>query len=188
MRMTNLKCMRWLAQMLILGGSLGLAGCLDGNFSAATLEPIAVIETDWPNMDLRKGKTQGPIQLRYRLEEYVGRDFRVVVSARSSLKGLGPWQMELTGAKVPKLIDSTSQLQKIAREGEPPSVSRTFAFKDSSEEFESVSVRVQVVVGDQLASRTLNVRLDPSIDEMPVRLCTPSEACGRFFKAETRVE
>jgi hypothetical protein len=187
MRIIGSKCARWLAQMLILGVSHGLAGCIEGNRPASALQPIAVFETDWPKMDLRKGKTQGPIQVRYRLEEYADRQFKLVTSASSSLKGLGPWQMELTGAKVPKLNDATSQLQKIAQEGYTSSVSRTFAFQDSSGAFDLVSVRVQVAVGDQLASRTLKVRLGPDA-EIPVILCSPSEVCDRSLKAETRVE
>jgi len=184
---TYSKCTPLVAQLFIFSISLVMAGCSQGNHSAGAPEPVAMFETDWPNPSLGKGKTQGPIQVRYRLEEYADREFKLVAFARSSLKGLGPWQMALTGAKVPKLNDETNQLQKVAQEGETSSVSRTFAFKDPSGVFESVSVRVQVAVGDQLASRTLKVRLGPGVD-MPVELCGVSDFCDRELEANTRIE
>jgi hypothetical protein len=187
MTSNSIKCRPWLSRLLVLSVSLGLAGCNEEHYSAGEPEPIAVFETDWPNASLGKGKTQGPIQVRYRLEEYADREFKLVAFARSSLKGLGPWQMALTGAKVPKLNDATSQLQKVAQEGENTTVSRTFAFKDPSGVFESVSVRAQVAVGDQLASRTLKIRLGPGV-EMPVELCGVNNVCDRALEADTRVE
>ena len=184
---TYSKCTPLVAQLFIFSISLVMAGCSQGNHSAGAPEPVAMFETDWPNPSLGKGKTQGPIQVRYRLEEYADREFKLVAFARSSLKGLGPWQMALTGAKVPKLNDETNQLQKVAQGGETSSVSRTFAFKDPSGVFESVSVRVQVAVGDQLASRTLRVELNPK-DPLDVHRCSNVGVCEKRLKVSTSVD
>jgi len=147
--------------------SLLMAGCTDQIAQKVGSKPIALQETNWNSAI--SGKTAGPIQFRYRLEEHEGRVFKLRIFARSAVGGLEGWNIDVTERGL-KLAEGSTALLKVNGANSEPMVSRQFEFRDEASEFEAVTVRVEAIVGNQLASNTFNVKLGPDA-ETAVKIC-----------------
>lgn len=147
--------------------SLLTTGCTDQIGEEVRSKPIALQETNWNSAI--SGKTSGPIQFRYRLEEHEGRLFKLRIFARSAIGGLEGWNIDVMESGL-KLADGTTALLKVNGANSEPMVSRQFEFRDEASEFEAVTVRVEAIVGNQLASKTFNVKLGPDA-ETAVKIC-----------------
>jgi hypothetical protein len=147
--------------------SLLMTGCTDQIGEEVGSQSIALQETDWNSVT--RGKTSGPIQFRYRLEEHEGRLFKLRIFARSAVGGLEGWNIDVVENGL-KLAEGTTALLKANGADSSSVVSRRFEFRDEASEFEAVAVKVEVVVGNQLASKTFKVKLGPD-SETAVEIC-----------------
>ena len=161
--------------------SLLMTGCTDHIGEAVRSKPIALQETSWNSAS--SGKTSGPIQFRYRLEEHEGRLFKLRIFARSAIRGLEGWNIDVMESGL-KLAEETTSLLKANGADFMPIVSRQFEFRDEASAFEAVAVKVEVVVGNQLASKTFKVKLGPD-SETAVKVCEPGAVCERTVPART---
>jgi len=186
MKMTLRKRQPKLKLVLALWICLGLVGCIDEKPTAEPMGPLAVYETDWPQSGASKGKTQGPIQFRYRLEEVEGGKFTLHAFARTSLRNVGPWSIELIGTDLPKLDSDTTVLQKSGQQSDGQSIHRQFSFKLDDLSQEWVSLRVAVTIGNQKVAKTFKVKLGP-ISTVVVETCEVGVTCERELKGATSV-
>jgi len=160
--------------------SLLMTGCADQISGEVRSKPIALKETNWNSAT--SGKTSGPIQFRYRLEEHEGRLFKLRIFARSALGDLEGWNIDVTESGL-KLTEGTTALLKANGADSLPMASRQFEFRDEASEFEAVSVKVEVFVGNQLASKTFKVKLGPD-SEKAVEICESTvTSCERAVPA-----
>ena len=160
--------------------SLLMTGCADQITEEVGSKPIALQETNWNSAI--SGKTSGPIQFRYRLEEHEGRLFKLRIFARSAIGGLEGWNIDVMESGL-KLADGTTALSKANGADSSPVVSRQFEFRDEASAFEAVAVKVEVVVGNQLASKTFKVKLGPD-SETAVEICAGAvSSCERAVPA-----
>ena len=83
-----------------------------------------------------------------------------------------------------KLAEGTTALLKANGADSSSVVSRQFEFRDEASEFEAVAVKIEVVVGNQLASKTFKVNLGPHL-ETSVKVCSPGAICERVVPAKT---
>jgi len=162
--------------------SLLITGCTDQFGEKVGSKPIALQETNWNSAI--SGKTSGPIQLRYRMEEYDGRLFKLRIFARSAIGDLEGWNIDLMASGL-KLSERSSAVLKGNSADSLPMVSRQFEFRDEARNLESVAVRVEVVIGNQLASKTLEVKLGSDI-QSPIETCNLGEACERVLPANLK--
>ena len=160
--------------------SLLMTGCTDHIGEDVRSKPIALQETNWNSAT--SGKSSGPIQFRYRLEEHEGRLFKLRIFARSALGDLEGWNIDVTESGL-KLAQGTTALLKANGADSSPVVSRQFEFRDEASAFEAVAVKVEVVVGNQLASKTFKVKLGPD-SETAVEICDPGISCERALPAK----
>jgi hypothetical protein len=160
--------------------SLLMTGCADQITEEVGSEPIAFQETNWNSAI--SGKTSGPIQFRYRLEEHEGRLFKLRIFARSAIRGLEDWNIDVMESGL-KLAEGTTALLKVNGADSSRVVSRQFEFKDEASDFEAVAVKVEVVIGNQLASKTFKVKLGPD-SETAVKVCEPGRSCERALPAK----
>ena len=160
--------------------SLLMTGCTDQIGEAVRSKPIALQETNWNSAI--SGKTSGPIQFRYRLEEHEGRLFKLRIFARSALGDLEGWNIDVTESGL-KLAEGTTALLKANGAGSSSVVSRQFEFRDEASDFEAVAVKVEVVIGNQLASKTFKVKLGP--DSETAVVCKAGILCERTVPAKT---
>ena len=161
--------------------SLLMTGCADQISGEVRSKPIALQETNWNFAT--SGKTSGPIQFRYRLEEHEGRLFKLRIFARSAIRGLEGWNIDVMESGL-KLADGTTALSKANGADSSPVVSRQFEFRDEASDFEAVAVKVEVVIGNQLASKTFKVKLGPD-SEKAVEICKAGILCERTVPAKT---
>jgi len=166
--------------------SVCLVGCSLEALKPEGMQPKAVFETDWPKTMNGKGKTQGPIQFRYRLEEFEGGKFTLHAFARTSLRNVGPWSIELSGTDLPKLDSDTTVLQKSGQQSDGQSIHRQFSFKLDDLSQEWVSLRVAVTIGNQKVAKTFKVKLGP-ISTVVVETCEVGVTCERELKGATSV-
>jgi hypothetical protein len=160
--------------------SLLMTGCTDQIGEEVGSQSIALQETDWNSFT--RGKTSGPIQFRYRLEEHEGRLFKLRIFARSAVGGLEGWNIDVVENGL-KLAEGTTALLKANGADSSSVVSRRFEFRDEASEFEAVAVKVEVVVGNQLASKTFKVKLGPD-SETAVEICGGAgSSCERTVPA-----
>ena len=160
--------------------SLLMTGCADQITEEVGAKPIALQETNWNSAT--SGKTSGPIQFRYRLEEHEGRLFKLRIFARSAIGALEGWNIDVMESGL-KLADGTTALSKANGADSSPVVSRQFEFRDEASAFEAVAIKVEVVVGNQLASKTFNVKLGPD-SETAVEICDGAvSSCERAVPA-----
>ena len=160
--------------------SLLMTGCTDHIGEAVRSKPIALQETSWNSAI--SGKTSGPIQFRYRLEEHEGRLFKLRIFARSALGDLEGWNIDVTESGL-KLAEGTTALLKANGTDSSPMVSRQFEFRDEASEFDDIAVKVEVVIGNQLASKTFKVKLGPD-SETAVEICGDAvSSCERAVPA-----
>ena len=82
-----------------------------------------------------------------------------------------------------KLAEGTTALLKANGADSSSVVSRQFEFRDEASDFEAVAVKVEVVVGNQLASKTFKVKLGPD-SETAVEICEPGTSCERALPAK----
>ena len=61
-------------------------------------------------------------------------------------------------------------------------VSRQFEFRDEASEFEAIAVKIEVVIGNQLASKTFKVKLVPD-SEVAVEICGLEPPVSALFPA-----
>ena len=160
--------------------SLLTTGCTDQIGEEVRSKPIALQETNWNSAI--SGKTSGPIQFRYRLEEHEGRLFKLRIFARSALGELEGWNIDVLESGL-KLAEGTTALLKANGADSMPMVSRQFEFRDETSEFEAVAVKIEVVIGNQLASKTFKVKLGPD-SEKAVKVCEPGISCERALPAK----
>ena len=160
--------------------SLLMTGCADQISEEVGSKPIALQETNWNSAS--SGKSSGPIQFRYRLEEHEGRLFKLRIFARSALGDLEGWNIDVTESGL-KLAEGTTALLKADGADSLPMVSRQFEFRDEASEFEAIAVQVEVVIGNQLASKTFKVKLGPD-SETAVEICEPGISCERALPAK----
>ena len=153
--------------LVLVFSSVMITGCTDQIGSEVRSKPIALKETNWNSAT--SGKTSGPIQFRYRLEEHERRLFKLRVFARSAIGGLEGWNIDVMESGL-KLAEGTTALLKANSADSSPVVSRQFEFRDEASDFEAVAVKVEVVVGNQLASKTFKVKLGPD-SETAVEIC-----------------
>ena len=161
--------------------SLLMTGCADQVGEEVGSNPIALQETNWNSAT--SGKTSGPIQFRYRLEEHEGRLFKLRIFARSAIGALEGWNIDVMESGL-KLADGTTALSKANGADSSPVVSRQFEFRDEASELEAVAVKVEVVIGNQLASKTFKVKLGPDL-ETAVEICKAGILCERTVPAKT---
>ena len=160
--------------------SLLTTGCTDQIGEEVRSKPIALQETNWNSAI--SGKTSGPIQFRYRLEEHERRLFKLQVFARSAMGSLEGWNIDVMESGL-KLAEGTTALSKANGADSLPMVSRQFEFRDEASEFEAVAVKVEVVIGNQLASKTFKVKLGPE-SEAAVEICGDAvSSCERAVPA-----
>ena len=160
--------------------SLLMTGCADQITEEVGSKPIALQETNWNSAI--SGKTSGPIQFRYLLEEHEGRLFKLRIFARSAIGALEGWNIDVMESGL-KLADGTTALSKANGADSSPIVSRQFEFRDEASAFEAVAVKVEVVVGNQLASKTFKVKLGPD-SETAVEICDGAvSSCERAVPA-----
>jgi hypothetical protein len=160
--------------------SLLMTGCTDQIGEEVGSQSIALQETDWNSAI--SGKTSGPIQFRYRLEEHEGRLFKLRVFARSALGDLEGWNIDVTESGL-KLADGTTAVLKGNSADSLPMVSRQFEFRDEASEFDDIAVKVEVVIGNQLASKNFKVKLGPD-SETAVEICGGAgSSCERTVPA-----
>lgn len=160
--------------------SVLMTGCTDQIGEEVGSKPIALQETNWNSAT--SGKTSGPIQFRYRLEEHEGRLFKLRIFARSALGELEGWNIDVLESGL-KLAEGTTALLKANGADSMPMVSRQFEFRDETSEFEAVAVKIEVVIGNQLASKTFKVKLGPD-SEKAVKVCEPGISCERALPAK----
>ena len=172
-------CKSKLVALLFLG--LLMSGCVDQIGEEVRSKPVAFQETNWNTAV--SGKTSGPIQFRYRLEEHEGRLFKLRVFARSALGDLEGWNIDVMESGL-KFAEGTTTLMKGNSVDSTSTVSRQFEFRDEASELEAVAVRVEVVIGNQLASKTFKVNLGPHL-ETAVKECSPGAICERVVPAKT---
>ena len=148
------------------------SGCQDQSIEVHRIAPLSTYESDWSSMASGAMKTHGPIQFRYRLEEYDGRSFKLDAFARTAIKGVGPITFDLM-SDLPKtaLVESKS-LQKPFSEAGYASAERRFEFSDPQNYMDQVTVRIEIVLGNQVARKTFNVSLGP-IPKSRVKHCSP---------------
>ena len=161
--------------------SILMTGCADQTGEEVGAKPIALQETNWNSAS--SGKTSGPIQFRYRLEEHEGRLFKLRIFARSAIGRLEGWNIDVMESGL-KLAEGTTALLKANSADSSPVVSRQFEFRDEASEFEGVAVKVEVVIGNQLASKTFKVKLGPD-SETAVEICKAGILCERTVPAKT---
>lgn len=166
--------------LVLVFSSVMITGCTDQIGREVGSKPIALKETNWNAA--RGGKTSGPIQFRYRLEEHEGRLFKLRIFARSAIGGLESWNIDVMESGL-KLADGTTALSKANGADSSPVVSRQFEFRDEASDFEAVAVKVEVVIGNQLASKTFKVKLGPD-SETAVEICEPGTSCERALPAK----
>ena len=168
--------------LFLLG--LLMTGCVDQIGDEVRSKSITPRETNWSTA--ASGKTSGPIQFRYRLEEHEGRLFKLRVFARSALGDLEGWNIDVMENGL-KLAEGTTTLLKGNSADSVPTVSRQFEFRDEAGEFEAIAVKVEVVIGNQLASKTFKVTLIPD-SEAAVEICGGTvTACERPVPAVTDI-
>ena len=166
--------------LVLVFSSVIITGCTDQIGEEVRSKPIALQETNWNSAI--SGKTLGPIQFRYRLEEHERRLFKLRVFARSAIGGLEGWNIDVMESGL-KLAEGTTALSKANGADSLPMVSRQFEFRDESSEFEAVAVKVEVVIGNQLASKTFKVKLGPE-SEAAVEICGDAvSSCERAVPA-----
>ena len=165
---------------VLLFMSVLMTGCADQITEEVGAKPIALQETNWNSAI--SGKTSGPIQFRYRLEEHEGRLFKLRIFARSAIGVLEGWNIDVMENGL-KLADGTTALSKVNAANSSSVVSRQFEIRDESSEFEAVAVKVEVVIGNQLASKTFKVELGPD-SETAVEICEPGTSCERALPAK----
>ena len=166
--------------LVLVFSSVIITGCTDQIGEEVRSKPIALKETNWNSAT--SGKTSGPIQFRYRLEEHEGRLFKLRIFARSAVGGLEGWNIDVMENGL-KLADGTTALLKANGADSLPMASRQFEFRDEASEFEAVSVKVEVFVGNQLASKTFKVKLGPD-SETAVEICDGAvSSCERAVPA-----
>ena len=156
--------------------SVGCAGQIQED---AELGAISVHETAWNPP--RLGKTLGPIQFRYRVEEHDDQLFKLKVFARSVLGDLNGWKIDLVEPSV-TLSERTSPVVKSARSEKMLVASRYFEFRLKERDSKVATVRVEVPIGGQLASRTFRVELG-LVNPHSVNICQPDEPCERTVPA-----
>jgi len=159
------------------------SGCQDQSIEVLRIAPLSTYESDWSSMASGAMKTQGPIQFRYRLEEYDGRSFKLDAFARTAIKGVGPITFDLM-SDLPKtaLVESKS-LQKPFSEAGYASAERRFEFSDPQNYMDQVTVRIEIVLGNQVARKTFNVSLGP-IPKSRVKYCSSSlQGCEQELPA-----
>ncbi len=166
--------------LVLVFSSALMTGCADQTGEEARSTPITLQETNW-NSTI-SGKTSGPIQFRYRLEEHDGRLFKLRIFARSAIGGLEGWNIDLMESGL-KLADGTTALSKANGADSSTAVSRQFAFRDEASDFDAVAVKVEVVIGNQLASKTFKVKLGPD-SESAVEICESGTSCERALPAK----
>ena len=166
--------------LVLVFSSVMITGCTDQIGREVGSKPIALKETNWNAA--RGGKTSGPIQFRYRLEEHEGRLFKLRIFARSAIRGLEGWNIDVMESGL-KLAEETTSLLKANGADSMPIVSRQFEFRDEASEFEAVAVKIEVIVGNQLASKTFKVKLGPE-SETAVEICEPGISCERALPAK----
>ena len=160
--------------------SVLIMGCTDQIGEEVGSKPIALQETNWNSAI--SGKTSGPIQFRYLLEEHEGRLFKLRIFARSAIGALEGWNIDVMESGL-KLADGTTALSKANGADSSPVVSRQFEFRDEASAFEAVAVKVEVVVGNQLASKTFKVKLGPHL-ETAIEICDGAvSSCERAVPA-----
>ena len=160
--------------------SLLMTGCMDQIGEEGGSKPIALQETNWNSAI--SGKTSGPIQFRYRLEEHEGRLFKLQIFARSAIGRLEGWNIDVMESGL-KLAEGTTALLKANGADSSSVVSRQFEFRDEASEFEAIAVKVEVVLGNQLASKTFKVKLGPD-SKTAVEICEPGISCERALPAK----
>ena len=166
--------------LVLVFSSVIITGCTDQIGEEVRSKPIALQETNWNSAI--SGKTSGPIQFRYRLEEHDGRLFKLRIFARSALGSLEGWNIDVMESGL-KLAEGTTALSKANGADSLPMVSRQFEFRDEASEFEAVAVKVEVVIGNQLASKTFKVKLGPD-SETAVEICGDAvSSCERAVPA-----
>ena len=72
--------------LVLVFSSVLMTGCADQTGEETRSTPITLKETNWNSAT--SGKTSGPIQFRYRLEEHEGRLFKLRIFARSAMGSL----------------------------------------------------------------------------------------------------
>ena len=158
-----------------------MTGCTDQIGEEVGSKPIALQETDWNSVT--RGKTSGPIEFRYRLEEHEGRLFKLRIFARSAIGALEGWNIDVMESGL-KLAEGTTALLKANGADSSSVVSRQFEFRDEASDFEAVAVKVEVVIGNQLVSKTFKVKLGPD-SETAVEICKAGILCERTVPAKT---
>ena len=165
--------------MLVVSSAL-MTGCADQTGEEARSTPITLQETNWNSTT--SGKTSGPIQFRYRLEEYEGRLFKLRIFARSAMGSLEGWNIDVMESGL-KLAEGTTALLKANSADSSTVVSRQLEFRDEASDFEAVVVKIEVIVGDQLASKTFKVKLGLD-SETAVEICESTvTSCERTVPA-----
>ena len=166
--------------LVLVFSSVLMTGCADQTGEETRSTPITLQETNWKSAT--SGKTSGPIQFRYRLEEHEGRLFKLRIFARSAMGSLEGWNIDVMESGL-KLAEGTTALSKVNSADSSSVVSRQFEFRDEASEFEAVAVKIEVVVGNQLASKTFKVKLGPD-SEAAVEVCESGTSCERALPAK----
>lgn len=152
---------------------------------AESAVPVAVHETSWNSAT--RGKTSGPIQYRYRLEEREGRAFALKVFARSGLGSLKGWKIDLVEDGL-KLGHRTPGLNKPIKSDSSSVITREFEFRSLDINLESVAVRVEVPIGVQLASKTFKVPLGPNESDVVETCEDRRSSCERALPMRMKID
>lgn len=135
-------------------------GCQAGLGDQSQLDqksPIKTYESVWSGEQDARGKNRGPFQLRYRLEEYSNREFRLFAYAAANVLAVGEWKIELVSRNNLKIIGLADELERTDSERFRQIARQRIDFSDPERKLSSIYVRVEGVIDRQLASMTFEV-------------------------------
>ena len=187
--MTSTQKLILLQNLFLLSfGPMLLQGCGAEESSVQVSHvPLAIYETQWPSDKAGMSKTQGPIQFRYRLEEFEGGQFKLYGFARTSLRNVGSWNIELLGLDAQRLDSTAIEVQKTGSLEVGEIIQRQFSFKLTESSQKSVGLRVAAIIGEQMVTKTFKVKLGPILPVV-VETCETTELCERILGGKTTVE